>query len=65
MIASQHGGTLSRAVNGGLPSPASDTAGGGGGGGGEGADAGAVYDEVLRRVRQEQEQLGQLIQHPF
>ena len=24
-----------------------------------------VYDEVLRRVRQEQEQLGQLIPHPF
>jgi hypothetical protein len=30
-----------------------------------GGDADAIYDEVLRRVRQEQEQLGQLIDHPF
>jgi hypothetical protein len=34
-------------------------------GGGGGGDAGVIYDEVLRRVRQEQEQLGQLIPHPF
>jgi hypothetical protein len=39
---------------------------GGGGGSGEGAgDSGAIYDEVLRRLREEQEQLGQLINHPF
>jgi hypothetical protein len=36
-----------------------------GGAGIGGGDADAVYDEVLRRVREEQEQLGQIIQHPF
>jgi hypothetical protein len=56
---------LARAIDGGMPSPAGAVSGGGGGGGGAGGDAGAVYDEVLRRVRQEQEQLGQLIPHPF
>jgi hypothetical protein len=32
-----------------------------------GADAGedAVYDEILRRLRNEQEQVGHLIRHPF
>jgi hypothetical protein len=45
---------------------AADTGGGGGGGfGGGGSDSGALYDEVLSRVREEQEQLGQLIPHPF
>jgi hypothetical protein len=37
--------------------------GDGSGGGGGGGDA--TYDELLRRLRDEQEQLGQLIQHPF
>jgi hypothetical protein len=36
------------------------TGGGGSSGGGD-----AAYDELLRRLRDEQEQLGQLIQHPF
>ncbi|HEY5143299.1 MAG TPA: hypothetical protein VII98_07345 [Solirubrobacteraceae bacterium] len=39
--------------------------GGGGAGGGSGGDADAIYDEVLRRLRAEQEQLGQIIPHPF
>jgi hypothetical protein len=39
--------------------------GGGGGGGGEGGDGDQVFSEVMRRVRAEQEQLGQLIDHPF
>lgn len=44
----------------------SDAGGGGsGGGGGGGQDSDLIYVEVLRRVRQEQEQLGQLIDHPF
>jgi hypothetical protein len=46
------GGTLARAAS-------------GGGGGGGGGDTDAIYDEVLRRLRQEQEQLGQIIPHPF
>jgi hypothetical protein len=33
--------------------------------GGAGANTDVIYDEVLRRLRQEQEQLGQLIPHPF
>jgi hypothetical protein len=37
----------------------------GGGGGGGGGDSDAIYDEILRRLRQEQEQLGQVIPHPF
>jgi hypothetical protein len=32
---------------------------------GGGSDSDSVYSEVLRRVREEQEQLGQLIPHPF
>jgi hypothetical protein len=36
-----------------------------GGGGGEGGDTDGVYRDVLMRVREEQEQLGQLIWHPF
>jgi hypothetical protein len=39
------------------------SAGGGGGGGGHNSDL--IYTEMLRRVREEQEQLGQLINHPF
>jgi hypothetical protein len=46
--------------------PAAGTAGSGGvGSGGGGGASDAAYDDVLRRVRQEQEQLGQLIDHPF
>jgi hypothetical protein len=37
----------------------------GGSGGSGGGDADAIYDEVLRRLRQEQEQLGNIIPHPF
>jgi hypothetical protein len=37
----------------------------GGGGGGGGGDGDQVYSEVMRRIREEQEQLGQLINHPF
>ena len=37
----------------------------GGSSAGAGDDTDAIYDEVLRRLRQEQEQLGQLIRHPF
>jgi hypothetical protein len=40
-------------------------AGGGGGGGGGGHSSDLIYSEMLRRVREEQEQLGQLINHPF
>jgi hypothetical protein len=40
-------------------------AGGSRGGGDSGADADAAYREVLQHIRAEQEQLGQLIQHPF
>lgn len=43
----------------------SGSSSGGGGGGGGGSDSDTTYDEVLRRLRQEQEQLGQLIPHPF
>ena len=50
--------TLARATG-----DASD--GGGGGAGGGGGDGDQVFAEVLRRVREEQEQLGQLISHPF
>jgi hypothetical protein len=56
---------LPRAAASGSPEPPAGGASTTGVGGGEGGDAGAVYDEVLRRVRQEQEQLGQLIPHPF
>jgi hypothetical protein len=59
--------TLARAV------PGADAAAGaagagaaqpsGGGGGGHNSDEN--FNELLRRVREEQEQLGQLINHPF
>jgi hypothetical protein len=39
--------------------------GGSGGDGGGGHDADLIYTELLGRVRQEQEQLGHLIDHPF
>ncbi|HEY2318994.1 MAG TPA: hypothetical protein VGH67_11900 [Solirubrobacteraceae bacterium] len=39
--------------------------GGGSGGDGGGHDSDLIYTEMLRRVREEQEQLGQLINHPF
>jgi hypothetical protein len=38
-------------------------AGGGASAGGHSSDL--IYTEMLRRVREEQEQLGQLINHPF
>jgi hypothetical protein len=41
------------------------SSGAGGGGGGGGQDSDLIYAEVMRRVRAEQEQLGQLITHPF
>jgi hypothetical protein len=45
---------------------AGDGGGGAGGGGGDtGGDSDAAYAELLQRVREEQEQLGQLIPHPF
>jgi hypothetical protein len=40
-------------------------AAGGGGGDGGGGDGDQIFSEVMRRVREEQEQLGQLITHPF
>jgi hypothetical protein len=49
------GPTLARAAGG---------SGGDSGSGGAG-DADAIYDEILRRLRWEQEQLGQVIDHPF
>jgi hypothetical protein len=42
---------------------AAHPSGGGGGGGGHNSDEN--FNELLRRVREEQEQLGQLINHPF
>jgi hypothetical protein len=51
---------LARATHG-----ADRAAAGGVSGGGAGGDSDAIYDEVLRRLRQEQEQLGRLINHPF
>ena len=57
---------LARAVSGSdLGSGGGGSAGGGGGGGGGGGDSDQIYAEVMRRVREEQEQLGQLINHPF
>ncbi|HEX3689597.1 MAG TPA: hypothetical protein VHV28_07870, partial [Solirubrobacteraceae bacterium] len=46
---------------------AGPSSGGGGGGGGSagGHSSDLIYGEMLRRVREEQEQLGQLINHPF
>jgi hypothetical protein len=43
----------------------SSSSGGGGGGGGGGAKSDAAYDDLRARLREEQEQLGQLIPHPF
>ena len=46
--------------------PAAQHPASGGGGGASGSGSGdAVYDELLRRLRDESEQLGRLIQHPF
>lgn len=61
---------LARAVSDAQPSGATEAAGGrvagaGGGGGDSGGDSDAAYSEVLQRIRAEQEQLGQLIPHPF
>jgi hypothetical protein len=38
---------------------------GGGGGGGGGTDIDHIYRELLRRLREEREQLGQAINEPF
>jgi hypothetical protein len=59
--------TLARALpeSAGASSGASGGSGGGGGGGGGGHSSDLIYTEMLRRVREEQEQLGQLINHPF
>ena len=60
--------TLARAVPGadaaGAEPPEGAAAAGGGGGGGGGHNSDQNYAELLRRVREEQEQLGQLINHP-
>ena len=46
--------------------PAPGSSGGGGGGEhGGGQDSDQIYREVLRRIREEQEQISQLISHPF
>jgi hypothetical protein len=45
--------------------PSSAAANGHGGGTSSGSDGDAAYHELLRRLHEEQEQLGQLIQHPF
>jgi hypothetical protein len=51
---------------GGGPAASGGAGGDGAGGSGEGGhDSDLIYSEVLARVRQEQEQLGQLINHPF
>jgi hypothetical protein len=39
--------------------------GGGGGASAGGHSSDLIYTEMLRRVREEQEQLGRLINHPF
>jgi hypothetical protein len=61
--------TLSRALpdaaGAGASAAASAAQSGGGGGGGGGHSSDLIFDEMLRRVREEQEQLGQLINHPF
>jgi hypothetical protein len=57
--ASSAAGAVSSALGGG------GGAGGGSGGGGGGADSDKSYNEIMHRLREEQEQLGQLIQHPF
>lgn len=46
-----------------MPSTGGGSSGGGSGGGGKDGDS--DYQELLRRLRAEQEQLGQLIPHPF
>jgi hypothetical protein len=62
---------LARATTAGPASAAVSTPGAGGsagagaGGGDTGGDSDAAYRDLLRRVRDEQEQLGQLIPHPF
>jgi hypothetical protein len=53
------------------PTGASESASGGsgsatgGGGGSAGADDDATYDDLLRGLRQEQEQVGDIIKHPY
>jgi hypothetical protein len=46
---------------------ASSTRGGSSSGGSDnsGGDSDQIYIEVMRRVREEQEQIGQVIDHPF
>src|SRR5207248_8481186 len=57
--------TVSRQVAAAPPQAASAPAAGSAGAGGGGADSDAAYRDLLRRLQQEQEQLGQLIPHPF
>ena len=57
--------TLARALPESAGGAGGGGSGGGGGGGGGGHNSDLIYTEMLRRVREEQEQLGQLINHPF
>ena len=56
---------LARAPDSGSSGGAGASGGGAGSSGEGGHDSDLIYSEVLARVRQEQEQLGQLIDHPF
>ena len=56
---------IARQPSGAPAGPAARAPASGGSGAGAGDDTDAIYDEILRRLRQEQEQLGQLIRHPF
>jgi hypothetical protein len=57
--------TLARALPESAGGATGASGGGGGGGVGGGHNSDLIYTEMLRRVREEQEQLGQLINHPF
>jgi hypothetical protein len=58
---------LARAAAGSAPGGASGSSGGGSAGAGAaaGGDSEQTVTDVMRRVREEQEQLGRLIDHPF
>lgn len=56
---------IARQPSGAPAGPAARAPASGGSSAGAGDDTDAIYDEILRRLRQEQEQLGQLIRHPF
>jgi hypothetical protein len=53
------------ALRGAAAAAAGPAFGGGSGGSSAGGGSDDAYDDLLRRLRDEQEQLGQLIQHPF